>query len=148
MATQVREDHFQACKLLAPMAWMVSWYQTLELRSPEHCPSFYTLGYQTEPLLLRPTPNPQVCSGTWPLALLSAKVEVKMSGFPGRHPMPSSHAVPSSLCLLSLGERFPQSGTIPPDVTPPALSSLLNEDASVLPPGSGDLHAHLTLFLI
>lgn len=36
--------------------------------------------------------------------LLSAKVEVKMSGFPGRHPMPTSHAVPSSLCLLSLGE--------------------------------------------
>lgn len=42
MSTQVREGHFQACKLLTPVAEMVSWYQTLELRSSEHHPSFYS----------------------------------------------------------------------------------------------------------
>lgn len=42
MSTQVREGHFQACKLLTPVAEMVSWYRTLKLRSPEHHPSFYS----------------------------------------------------------------------------------------------------------
>lgn len=42
MSTQVREGHFQACKLLTPVAETVSWYRTLELRSPEHHPSFYS----------------------------------------------------------------------------------------------------------
>lgn len=41
MATQVREGHFQACKLLTPVAEMVSWYQTLDSRSPEHHSLFY-----------------------------------------------------------------------------------------------------------
>lgn len=91
MSTQVREGHFQACKLLTPVVEMVSWYQTLELRSPEHHPSFYSW-IPTEPLLGAPPPCANLALSP---ALLSVKVEVKMSGFL----MLSSHAVPSSLCL-------------------------------------------------
>lgn len=40
MATQVREGRFQACKLLTPMTEMAI-VQTLEPRSPQHCPLFY-----------------------------------------------------------------------------------------------------------
>lgn len=75
MSTQVREGHFQACKLLTPVAEIVSWYQTLELRSPEHHPSS-TLEYHTEPLLGSSPPCANLALSP---ALLSVKVEVKMS---------------------------------------------------------------------
>lgn len=95
MSTQVREGHFQACKLLTPVAEMVSWYRTLKLRSPEiTLPS--TLGYHTEPLLGAPPPCANLALSP---ALLSVKVEVKMSGFL----MLSSHAVPQQPVPLIFG---------------------------------------------
>lgn len=123
---QVREGHFQACELLATTTEMTK-VQTLELRSPHHCPLCYP-GIPD-----RASSSVAPLSVPWSLALspalLSASVEVKMSSFPGRHPglVLSPHAVPSSLCLLALSERSPQSRTVPPNVAPPALTSLLSE---------------------
>lgn len=65
MATQVREGHFQACKLLTPMAEMVSWYQTLDSRSPEHRSLFYSWVPDRAP---SGVPQPPASVLTWPLA--------------------------------------------------------------------------------
>lgn len=66
--------------------------------------SFFVLllGTRQSPFWGPPTPCKCANLALSPV-LLRAKVEVKMSVFPGGHPMPSSHAVPSSLCLFSLG---------------------------------------------
>lgn len=81
MATQVREGHFQACKLLTLVAEMVSWYQILDWRSPEHRSLFYSWVPDRASF---PRSPPKCANLALSPVLLSAKVEVKMSGFPER----------------------------------------------------------------